>query len=142
MGICRSLFHSFNFVNMRFVVEVIFPLLNSTRRCTLYSVRCTLYMENLLQNLISFFTLTSVPLDEYVPFCRKQFSPLFNKTGNLQVFALYLPQVYPLNTRSIKILQRIVVKALITLLMKQYFYAKEWLVVNICLRSVIGRNIW
>ena len=94
-----------------------------------------------ITEFIFFFTLTSVPLDEYVPFRRKQFSPSFNKTGDLQVFALYLPQVYPLNTRSTKILQRSVVKALITLLMKQYFYATEWLVVNLCLRSVIGRNI-
>ena len=98
-------------------------------------------MENLLQNLISFFTLTSVPLDEYVPFCRKQFSLSFNKTGNLQVFAFYLPQIYPLDTPSIKTLQRSVVTALITLLMKQHFYATEWLIVNICLRSVIRRNI-
>ena len=40
MGICRSLYHSFHFVNMRFAV-----------------------MESLLQNfVISFFTLTYVPL--------------------------------------------------------------------------------
>ena len=50
MGICRSLCHSFNFVNMRFVVSGI-------RRIT--------FMESLLENfLISFFTLTYVPLDE------------------------------------------------------------------------------
>ena len=54
------------------------------------SVRCALYMESLLQNFISFLTLMHVPLDDNVPFYRKQFSPLFNKTGKLQVFVLYL----------------------------------------------------
>ena len=77
--------HSFNFANMRFVVKVIFFLLNSTRRFT--------FKESLLQNFVfSFFTLTYVPLNEYIPFCRKQFSLSFNKRGKLQVFALYLPK--------------------------------------------------
>ena len=47
-------------------------------------------MESLLQNFISFLTLMHVPLGDNVPFYRKQFSPLFNKTGKLQVFVLYL----------------------------------------------------
>ena len=56
MGVCTCLCHSFNFVNMRFVVKVIFfgtyfSLLNSTRRFT--------FMESLLQNIvISFFLLS------------------------------------------------------------------------------------
>ena len=41
MGICKSLCHSFNFVNVRFVVKVIFFPLNSTRRFT--------FMESLMQ---------------------------------------------------------------------------------------------
>ena len=46
----RSLCHSFNFVNMRFVVKVIF-----------FPIK---FMESLLQNfIISSFTLTYVPLD-------------------------------------------------------------------------------
>ena len=40
MGICRSLYYSFNFVNMRFLVKLYFSLLNSTRRFT--------FMESLL----------------------------------------------------------------------------------------------
>ena len=44
MGICRSLFHSFSFVNMRFVVKVYFSLLNSTRIFT--------FKESTLQNSV------------------------------------------------------------------------------------------
>ena len=53
MGICRSLCHSFNFVNMRFVVNVIFSLLNSAKTFT--------FMESLLKN---FLFLAYAPLDE------------------------------------------------------------------------------
>ena len=51
--ICRSLYLSFTFVNMRFLVKVYFSILNSTTRYT--------FMESLLENfVISFFTLTYV----------------------------------------------------------------------------------
>ena len=57
MGICRSAYHSFNLVNLRFLVKLYFSLLNSTGRFT--------FVESLLQNfLVCFFTLTYVPLDE------------------------------------------------------------------------------
>ena len=46
------------------------------------------------------------------------------------------------NTHSIKILRRSVIKLLIMLLIKQSFVVAYWLVINICLKSVIGRNIW
>ena len=60
-------------------------------------------MESLLQNFcISFFTLTYVPLDDQVPFQRKQFSPSFNKIGKLRFSALYFQSVYVLNIRSTK----------------------------------------
>ena len=58
--------HSFNFINMRFVVKVIFlgtyfSLLNSTTRFT--------FMERLVQNFItSFLPLTYVSLDELIIF--------------------------------------------------------------------------
>ena len=71
-------------------------MLNSTRRFT--------FIESLLQNFISFFTLTNVPLDDLIPFYRKQFSLSFNKTGKLQFSTLYILSV---------------VRVLITLLIKQ-----------------------
>ena len=39
-------------------------------------------MEIFLQNFVSFFTVTYVPLDEYVPFYRKQFFLLFKDIIN------------------------------------------------------------
>ena len=75
-------------------------------------------MEIFLHNFISFFTLTYVSLDEYVPFYRKQFSLSFNKTGYRSLYCIF-ESVYGLNTRSTKIHRRSVVKALITLLIKQ-----------------------
>ena len=45
--------------------------------------------------------------------------------------------VYVLNTPSIKILRKSVVRVLITLLVKQWFRT-YWLVINIWLRSIIG----
>ena len=50
--------------------------------------------------------------------------------------------VYALNTRSIKTLRRIIVKVLITLLIKQQFYVPYWLATNKCLKSAIELNIW
>ena len=79
-------------------------------------------MEILLHNfVISFFTLTYVLLDELIPFYRKQFSPSLNKTGKLQVSHCIFQSVYALNTRSIKLLRRSVVKVLIILLIKQLY---------------------
>ena len=52
--------------------------------CKIYSVHGKFITE------CSFLTLMHVPLDDNVHFYRKQFSPLFNKTGKLQVFVLYL----------------------------------------------------
>ena len=86
MGICKSLCHSFNFVNMRFVVKTYFSLLSSTRRVT--------FMESLLQN----FAISLIKQESYSsPHCIFQ-------------------RVYALNTRSIKIPRRSVVKVLIMLL--------------------------
>ena len=44
------------------------------------------YFQRML--VFPFFTLTYVPLDEQIPFYRKQIYPSFNKTGKLQVFAM------------------------------------------------------
>ena len=84
MGICRSLCHSFNFLNMIFRIKVIFFPITFCKKMYFHGKFVT--------EFYSFFILTYVPLDEYVPFYRKQFSPSFNKTGMLQVFALYLPK--------------------------------------------------
>ena len=54
--------HSFNFVNMIFVVKVIF---SGTYFSVLHSTRRFTFTKSLLQNfVISFFTLAYVPLDE------------------------------------------------------------------------------
>ena len=96
---CRSTCHSFNFVNMRFVVKgTFFP---TTFYGKIY------FMEILLHNfVISSFTLTYVPLDKSIPFNRKQCSPLFCETGKSQFSALYFLSVYALKTRSIIIHRR------------------------------------
>ena len=68
MGICRRLWHNFNFVNMSFVGDVIFfPILR-------YSKGRFTFMESLLQNfVISIFTLTYIPLEEQIPFMENNF---------------------------------------------------------------------
>ena len=111
-----------------------FFLWNSTRRFT-----C---IERLLQNSISSFTLTILPWITKFLFTDNIFLPRLIKKESCRSSHCIFQGVYALNMRSIKILQRSVVKVLITLLTKQYFYATYWLVINKCLRSVIGRNIW
>ena len=82
MGVCKSLCHSFSSEKTRLVVEVyIFFLLNSTWRFT--------FIESLLQNFVNFFILLSqVPLDEWIPFLQKTFSPLTDKKRKFQFFTL------------------------------------------------------
>ena len=84
MGMCRSLCHLFNFVNMRFVVKVIFFSIKFYKK--IY------FRGKFVTEFCFFFTLAYVPLEEYVPFYRKRFSFSFNKTGKLQVPVLYLPE--------------------------------------------------
>ena len=64
MRICRSLRHSFNFENMKRVVEVIFFTVKFYKKIYLHGK----YIQNFV---ISFFTLTYVPLDELISFHRK-----------------------------------------------------------------------
>ena len=59
------------------------------------------FKESLLQNFVTSFLfcflfffaylLLYVPLDEQIPFYRKQFSPSFNKNGKLQLPTWSLP---------------------------------------------------
>ena len=83
MGICGSLFHSFNFINMRFVVKVTFFPIKFFKKIYFHGKFITEFCH-------FFFTLTFVPLDDKLPFYRKQLSPSFNKTGKLQLSTLYL----------------------------------------------------
>ena len=81
--------HSFNFVNMRFVAKVIFF------GYLFFSIKFyrNIYFHGKFITefcFFFFFTLAYVPLDEQIRFYRKKFSPSFNKTGKLQVLALYL----------------------------------------------------
>ena len=83
-GVCRSLCHSFDFEDIRFVVKVIFFSIKFYEKMYFHG--------KFITEFYFFFTLTYVPLNEYVSFYRKQFSPPFNKKGKLQVFTLYLLQ--------------------------------------------------
>ena len=64
--------HSLNFVNMRFAVKVIFFPVEFYKKIYFHGKFITEFC--------------------YFFFCSQQFSPLFNKTGKLQVFVLYLPK--------------------------------------------------
>ena len=86
MTIFRSLCHSFDFVNTRFKVKIIFFPVKFYKKIYFYGKFVT--------EFCSFFALTYVPLDEWTPFNRKIFFPSFNKTGKLQVFTLYLPKCF------------------------------------------------
>ena len=60
-------------------------------------------MGSLLQNfVISFFTLPYVPLDEQIPFYRKQFSPEFYRVTGLRIFSSKW-FIYALNTYALNI---------------------------------------
>ena len=113
-----------------------FSLLNSTGIFTL----------SLFHNFISFFfTLTLISFLLFLfffvisSFYRRKFSPSFNKTQKLQFSAFYLPKCSFLEYAQC--IRRSVVRVLITLLIKQQFSATYLLLINIRLRSVIGRNI-
>ena len=111
MSICGSLCHSFKFINMRFVRNVTFFPIKSTKRFT--------FMEILLKNFVISFLLSHM-----FPWLNK-----FLLTENKQFFSLkqesysgphcIFQSVYALNTRSIKTLRRSVARVLITLLIKQ-----------------------
>ena len=66
------------------------------------------------------------------------FFPSFNKKESNSLLHCVFYSVFALKSRSIKT-QRSVAKVLITLLIKQ-FYQAHWLVINICLKSVVGRK--
>ena len=97
MGICRSLCHSYNFVNMRFVVKVIFfPTKFYRKKCShIFSwMNKFLFTENnFLPRLINQEIYSS-------PGCSFQ-------------------NVYGLNTRSVKLHRRRVAKVIFALLIKQ-----------------------
>ena len=102
-------------------------------------------MESMLQNfVISFFTLTYVLLDELILFHGKNFTPRSIKKESYRYPHCIFQSVFSLNTRSVKSHWASVIKNYtvikITLLIKQQFYAAHSLVLNICLRSVIGRK--
>ena len=119
MGTFRCVFvgvfqicHSFSFANMRFLVKVIFFLLNPTRRFT--------FMESLLQNfVISFFTSHMFPWMNKFLFTENSFLPRLIKQESSWSSHYIFQSVYALNTRSIKLHRRSVVKVLIMLLIKQ-----------------------
>ena len=99
----------------------------------------------MLQNfVISFFTLTYVLLDELIPFHGKNFAPRSIKKESYRYPHCIFQSVFALNTRSVKSHSARVIKDYtvikITLLIKRQFYAAHSLVLNICLRSVIGRK--
>ena len=114
-----------------------FSLLNSTGIFTL----------SLFHNFVIsfFFTLTLISFLLFLfffvisSFYRRKFSPSFNKTQKLQFSAFYLPKCSFLEYAQC--IRRSVVRVLITLLIKQQFSATYLLLINIRLRSVIGRNI-
>ena len=56
MGICRSLYHSFNFVYMIFIVEVYFSLSNSIGRLT-FIVLCIVLPKCLCLDYAQYKTL-------------------------------------------------------------------------------------
>ena len=90
MGICRSLCQSFS---LKIWMSLYFPLLNYTGRFTSKKV-CYRILLLLFYFAFSFFfayLLLYVPLDEQIPFYRKQFSPSFNKNGKLQLPTWSLP---------------------------------------------------
>ena len=62
MGVCRRLRHTFNFENMRFVFKFTLSPIKFCKK---------IYFQRML--VFPFFTPTYVPLDEQIPFHRKQF---------------------------------------------------------------------
>ena len=80
MSICGSLCHSFKFINMRFVRNVTFFPIKSTKRFT--------FMEILLKNFVISFLLSHM-----FPWLNKFLlteNNFFPKTGKLQWSALHL----------------------------------------------------
>ena len=133
MGMCRSLCHFFNFVNMRFVVKVIFFSIKFYKK---------IYSRGKFVTEFCFFLLSLMFLwKNMFLFIENDFLFRLIKQESYRFLYCIFQSIYTLNTHSIKTLGRSFVKALITLLIKQLFHAKEWLVINICLRSAIGRNI-
>ena len=106
MGICRTLCHSFNFVNMRFVKIIFFPVIY------LHGKFITEFYFFLFSYMFSW-------MNKFL-FTENMFLPRIIKQESCRCI---FQGVYALNTGSIKILQKGVVKVLITLLIKQYFYA-------------------
>ena len=84
----RSLYHSFNFVNMRFVVEVIFFFIKFYRKI--------FFMESLLQNLvIPVFTLVYLSLDEKFIFTENNFCPRLIKRKVTTLHMAYSKMFFP-----------------------------------------------
>ena len=105
MGICRSLCHSFNFVNMRFIVKVIFFPIKFYKKLYFHGKFITDFV-------VSFFILTYVPLNKFV-FTENNDLPCLIKQESYSSPHCIFQSVHALNKRSIKILRRCVVKELI-----------------------------
>ena len=115
MNTFRSFCHSFNFVNMTFVVKVPFSLL--------ISIGGLIFMENLLQNFFFYSHQecqgTSLT---YNSFYRNNFISCLIKHESPSFPHCIFQSGYVFNTCSIKIQRRSVVKVLIILLIKPQFY--------------------
>ena len=100
MGICKSFLPQFYFIDSQ--LRLYFSLLNSTGRFT--------FMESLIQMF---------PWMNKVLFTENNFLPRLIIQESFRSSHCIFQRVYTLNTRSINILRRSIVKVLITLLIKQ-----------------------
>ena len=122
MGICgRSLYHSFTFINMKVVDQVIFCPIKFYK---IYSYISEFYIFSYSHHLLSFFNsfpflMTMLSQMSKFRFTENNFLPRLIKQGNCRSSHCIFQSVYALNTRSIKILRRSVIKVLITPLIKQ-----------------------
>ena len=103
MGICRSLYHSFNFVNMRFVVKVIFFPIKFYKKIYFHG--------NFITKFHFFFLLSYIfPWINKFLLTESYCLPRLIKQENCRSGHCILHGFYALNTRSIKILRRSAVK--------------------------------
>ena len=90
--------------------------------------------------LFLFIFLHIFPGMNKFPFNENDFLSRLIKQENCSSPQCTFLSVYVLKKGCLRIHQRSVVKILITLLIKQQFHATYWLIINIFLRSVIGRK--
>ena len=93
MGISRSFCRSFNFLNTRFAVEVIFFLIKFYRKIYFHG--------KFVSEFCYFFFHPHICLLGSLLY-RKQFSPSFDTKGKLQLTVLYLPKCFILNMEQYK----------------------------------------